>query len=319
MRLPVMPVANGLFPRPHGGVITGLFADRYAAYCFVKIGVGRDVLLCPWLVDSGTLYPVGVITRIVNIWAENVMTPSGEKKVLMARVEGRDYGRWHSLDIAGGVMVTPDGEYLDLAALRPHYPLIAGAGWVAAGGFTEFRDATDIPVTIYGSDLATGEKVFITANLGGLVRQEQAHTIEHAIIRALNTYGLCTVKTLLECLRRESEELKHSVDLSLRWAMPEILGVTSSGACGNPMTHLAHFYLAKEFLDHLKAGYGAADALCHARRAAMSHVTSDLGLTMNSAYRVLQGLKKGMSHDDTPLSLEQAKKVLTRFPLSPWD
>lgn len=318
MRLPVMPVANGLLPRPRGGVLTGLFANRYAAQCFAKTGVGHDVLLCPWLAAGG-LYTVGMITRIVNLWAENVMTPSGERQAYLAQVEGLEYGRWHTLQVAAGLMFTPDGEYLDLAALRRDYPVIAGAGWVAAGGYTEFRDASDIPVTIYGTDLASGAEVSLTANLGGLVGQEQAHTIEHAVIRALHTYGLCSVRTLLTCMVQESEELKQSVDLSLRWSLPEILGVTASGVCGNPMTNLAHFYLAREFVQRLKAGQRAAEAIHQARRVAMSHVTSELDLTMDSGYRVLQGLKKGMHHDDTALRIAQAKKVLARFPLSPWD
>lgn len=319
MRLPVMPVANGLFPRPRGGVLTGLFADRYAARCFTRIGVGHDVLLCPWLAEPGGLYTVGMLTRIVDLWTESVMTPSGEHQVYLARVEGLEYARWHTLATAAGLMFTPDGEYLDLAMLRRDYPVITGAGWSVAGGYTEGRDASDIPVTIYGTDLVDGGEVSVTANLGGVVTPEQAHTIEHAVIRALHTYGICSVRTLLTCAAQESAELKQSIDLSLRWTLPEILGVTTGGACGNPMTNLAHFYLAREFVQRLQAGEHATEALRQARRAAMSHVTGELDLTMNSDYRVPQSLKKGMHHDDTALRVAQAKKVLARFPLSPWD
>jgi hypothetical protein len=50
----------------------------------------------------------------------------------------------------------------------------------------------------------------------------------------------------------------------------------------------------------------------------MSQLTQDLGLTMQQGVRVLQGLKKGMSHDDTPLKIDICKKVIGRFPLDPW-
>ena len=50
----------------------------------------------------------------------------------------------------------------------------------------------------------------------------------------------------------------------------------------------------------------------------MSQLTEDLGLTTEPGLRALQGLKKGMKHDDSPLSLELCKKILGRFPLEPW-
>jgi hypothetical protein len=51
----------------------------------------------------------------------------------------------------------------------------------------------------------------------------------------------------------------------------------------------------------------------------MSQLTQDIGLTTQPGIRAAQGMKRGMNHDDTPLSLETAKKVIARFPLSPWE
>jgi hypothetical protein len=242
-----------------------------------------------------------------------------EMPVLLAVLEGRGHARWNTLRVEGGFVCSPDVEAMNLKAMRKEYPAISGAGWVPAGGFTEFRDETDIPVTVYGSDIESGEAVSISANVGGLVAKEQAHTVEHGIIRALRTYGLCTPRTLLGAMARETDELKKSVEFGLRFALPEIIGRTATGACGNPMTNLAQFYLAREFVDNVAAGKSLHRSLFDARQRAMSRLTGDLGLTMRRDLRAAQGLKKGMSHDDTPLRVETAKKVIGRFPAAPWE
>ena len=100
--------------------------------------------------------------------------------------------------------------------------------------------------------------------------------------------------------------------------MPEVLGQTQAGACGNPMTNLAQFYMFQELSDQLKTGDKTSFSLDKARRSVMSRLTGEMGLTTTPGIRALQGLKKGMRHDDSPLSLELCKKVLKRFPLEPW-
>lgn len=316
--MPVFPVANGILPRPGGGRVTGLFVMEQGGELLAKTGAGRDVLICPWVAEEGALYPVGVAARIVNIWTQSVTDAAGrELPMLMAVLEGRVHARWHALRTAGDFVVAPDIEVIDFKAMRRDYPAISGAGWLPAGGVTEFRDPADIPVTIYGTDLETGQTVSIAANLGGLVSQEQAHTIEHGIIRALRVYGLCTPRTLLDAIARETDELKQSVELGLRFALPEVFGRTATGACGNQMTSLAQFYLAKEFFDNVAAGKSLPRSLHDARQRAMSRLTGDLGLTMRPGLRVLQGLKRGMSHDDTPLRVETAKRVIGRYPFQP--
>lgn len=315
----IMPVANGVLPKPHGGEISGMFIMDQGGQILSQVGVGRDVLVCPWIVDNEGLYPVGVIARVMDISSQIAVSDDGQElPVTMAVLEGREHGRWHTLKIDGSLILSNDIEVLDFKAMRKEYPAISGAGWLPEGGYTEFRGKSDIPVTIYGTDLETGQKISMTANLGGLVEQEQAHTIEHAIIRALKTYGLCTAKTLIESITKETNELKQSVENSIRFALPEVLGVTASGACGNAMTNLAQFYLAQEFVDNITAGKSLNESLLNARRTTMSQLTQDIGLTMNEGVRVLQGLKKGMSHDDTLLKLEIYKKVIRRFPFEPW-
>jgi hypothetical protein len=284
-----------------------------------KAGAGFDVLVCPWVEDEDGLYPVGVVARLVAIGPQTAVDADGrELPVLMAVLEGRGHARWNTLQVAGGFVASADVEAMNLKAIRKEYPAISGAGWLPAGGFTEFRDPTDILVTIYGADIETGQAVSLRANVGGLVTREQAHTVEHGIIRALRVYGLCTPRTLLGAMARETDELKRSVEFGLRFALPEIIGRTATGACGNQMTTLAQFYLAREFVDNVAAGKSLHRSLVDARQRTMSRMTGELGLTMQRDLRALQGLKKGMNHDDTPLRVETAKRVLGRFPPEPW-
>lgn len=317
--MPVLPVANGIMPRPDGGRISGVFVFEQGGEALARVGAGRDVLVCPWVEDEGGLYPVGVAARLVAIGPQTAVDAAGrEMPVVLAVLEGRGHARWNTLQATGGFVCSPDIEAMNLKAMRKEYPTISGAGWLPAGGFTEFRDQTDIPVTVYGTDIATGEAVSISANVGGLVAKEQAHTVEHGIIRALRTYGLCTPRTLLGAMARETDELKESVEFGIRFALPEIIGRTATGVCGNPMSNLAQFYLAREFVDNVATGKSLHRSLSDARQRAMSRLTGDLGLTMRRGLRALQGLKKGMSHDDTPLRVETAKKVIERFPADPW-
>ncbi|SCM81862.1 hypothetical protein SPX_03700 [Sporomusa paucivorans] len=319
MNMLIMPVANGVLPRAQGGTITGMFIIENGGQLLLDVGVGKEILICPWIVEEQGLYPVGVIVRIMNIWNHAVVDETGvETPVLMAKLEGRGHARWHTLRTAGSYIYSDNVEQLNLKKLRQEYPSISGAGWAPQGGYTEFRDKSDIPVTLYGNDLETGRQVSITANLGGLVELEQAHTIEHSVIRALQTYGLCTPRTLIAAMSRETDELKKSVEFSIKHTLPEALGLTASGACGNPMTNLAQVYLAQEFVSNIEAGKSLNESLDKARRSTMSQLTDDIGLTMNQGIRVLQGLKKGMVHDDTILKLQTYKKVISRFPFEPW-
>ncbi|MDF2568609.1 MAG: hypothetical protein K0R55_213 [Sporomusa sp.] len=320
MDMLIMPVANGVLPRPEGGTITGMFIIENGGQLLLDVGVGREILICPWVVEEQALYPVGVIVRIINIWTQTAVDDGGvEIPVLMAKLEGRGHARWYSMRTTGSYIYSNDVEHINLRKMRKEYPAISGAGWSPQGGYTEYRDKSDIPVTIYGADLETGEEISITANLGGLVELEQAHTIEHSVIRALSTYGLCTARTLVEAMSRETDELKKSVEFSIKYTLPEALGLTASGACGNPMTNLAQFYLAHDFVGNIEAGKSLNESLDKARRTAMSQLTSDMGITMQQGARVLQGLKKGMAHDDTILKLETYKKVISRFPFHPWE
>ena len=317
----IMPVANGVLPRPGGGKISGAFVIEQGGRLLAATGVGQDILICPWVVDEQKLYPVGVIARLAELVEQMVPDPEGGASVpvMLVCLEGRSHARWQGQRSCDGLLFATDVERLHFRHSRKEYPVISGAGWMPEGGTTEFRDASDIPVALYGTDLETGRKISLCGNLGGLVSQDQAHTIEHAIIRALRTFGLCTAKTLITAMAREGEELKRSVEASIRYALPEVLGLTATGACGNPMTSLAQLYLSTDMLDNLNAGQKLDEALYKARRKVMSQLTQDIGLTTQPGIRATQGMKRGMNHDDTPLRLETAKKVIARFPLSPWE
>ena len=84
------------------------------------------------------------------------------------------------------------------------------------------------------------------------------------------------------------------------------------------MTHLAQFYMFQELSDQIKQNDTTGFSMDKARRAVMSRLTGELGLTSEPGLRALQGLKKGMAHDDSLLSVDLCKKILRRFPLEPW-
>lgn len=316
----LFPLMSGVLPRPGGGRAKGIFLPDQGGNWLARLaGTRTNLLLCPWLNDEERLYPVGVSARVLDVEAQPAFDEDGQAvTVFLATLEGQEFMRWHSFRGSQDLVLAEGVEAVPLRQMRKKYPAISGAGWQPAGGYTEFRGPEDLPVTIYGLDVETGREVSITANLGGLVTPEQAHTIEHGIIRALQQAGLCTTRTLLSAISHETEELKWSVEAGIRFAMPEILGQTQGGACGNPMTYLAQAYFSETFLEQLESGENAADAVERARKSAMSQVMEDLDLTGDPQLRALEGLKKGMSHDDTPLPVAVCKRVLQRFPFSPW-
>ena len=317
----LIPVVNGVLPRPGGGRAVGGFVDRGGT---AGLEPGREVFVCPLTPQDGTLYRVGVLAKVADVRRQvpipaSVAATGSEPMAIVALVlEGVVHARWSKLQFVHTALHVDGLEALDFKSMRGEYPVVSGACWLPQGGFTEFRSLADIPVTIYGNDIEHNAPVQIAANLKGLVSQETAHTIEHAMIRSLRTYGLCTARTLQEAMRRETEELTWSVEKSMRFALPEVLGQTQAGACGNPMTHLAQFYMFQELSDQIKQNDMTAFSMDKARRAVMSRLTGELGLTSEPGLRALQGLKKGMAHDDSPLGADLCKKILRRFPLEPW-
>ena len=317
----LIPVVNGVLPRPGGGRSIGGFVDRGRSSGFEP---GMDVFVCPLVAAEGTLYRVGVLAKLVDVQRQAqipAVRGSADQEDLAfvgLVLEGISHARWNRLQFLQGSLRVDGLEALDFKTMRQEYPVVSGAGWLPQGGVTEFRSMGDIPVTIYGNDIERNATVQIGANLKGLVSQETAHTIEHAMIRSLRTFGLCTVRTLQESMRRETAELTWSVEKSMRFALPEVLGRTQAGACGNPMTHLAQFYMFQELSDQIKQNDTTGFSMDKARRAVMSRLTGELGLTSEPGLRALQGLKKGMAHDDSLLSVDLCKKILRRFPLEPW-
>lgn len=319
VQMVIMPVANGIMPHPDSGRITAMFIFETGGQILNDLGPNNDILVCPWVIEEQALYPVGVVCRILKLWTQTVVDEdNNEIQAVMAVLEGRYHARWSSFTIVGMYILSSDVERIDLKMMRKSYPSISVAGWMPLGGYTEFRSRNDIPVTIYGQDLSNAEKVSLTGNLGGIISEEKAHTIEHAIIRALRTYGLCTPKTLKISMEREATELKNSVEYSIRYQLPEVLGITNSGVCGNPMTNMAQLYLAKDFIKNIKAGENYEHALTKARRKTMSKLTQELNISTDKGLRVLQGLKHGMKHDDTDVDIAVLKRILTRFPFDPW-
>ena len=314
----LIPVVNGILPRPGGGRAMGGFLAGTPEQT-LPLESGDHVFICPLLSATGSLYRVGVLATVTDICRQQLDMPGHDPvPFLSVLVEGNTHARWDTLSLQRGAVMAEDLEPQDFRKMRSDYPVVSGAGWAPQGGFTEFRSLGDIPVTLYGYDIETNLPVELSGNLRGLVSLEAAHTIEHAMIRSLRTYGLCTARTLQEAMRDETNELTWSVEKSMRYALPEVLGNTQAGVCGNPMTNMAQFYMFRELSEQSRNGAVGEDALGKARRSVMSRLAGELGLTTEPGLRALQGLKKGMMHDDSPLSLDLCKKILARFPLEPW-
>jgi hypothetical protein len=314
-----LPIINGVLPRPDGGVLQGVFFDPYFSKMLSGAGIGGEVFLFPISSEDETFYPVGVLARIEDLWMGKIPT-APDKQGLFARVIGRERARARNFEYTDEGLVALGVEKLDIQELRSEgYPVICGAGWHPAGGYTTFgSDRKNIEITIYGFEYETGKNVAIVGRIGSEVEPEKAHTLEHAIIRSLKNYALCTPKTLRECVMRETEELKWSVEIGIARKLPEVFGVTRSGICGNPLTRMASSYLTEELKNQLKSGASLVDSLDAARTKTVSRITKDMGISTQKDLRKLQGLKKGMFHDDTPEELAVYKRVIMKFPQDPW-
>ena len=179
-------------------------------------------------------------------------------------------------------------------------------------------DRNNIEITIYGFEFEKGGDVSITARISGEIEPEKAHTIEHAIIRSLKNYAMCTPKTLRSCIIKETEELKWSVEVGIAKKLPEIFGVTKSGMCGNPLTQMASYHLSDELKKQIQSGENIIKSIENARTKTVSKITREMDISTQKGIRQLQGLKKGMFHDDTPEELKTLKKVIMKFPQDPW-
>ncbi|HHY92762.1 MAG TPA: hypothetical protein GX511_05425 [Firmicutes bacterium] len=319
MNLLVLPVGNGVFPRA-GGSIRGLFLDTFSLRTLARLGPGSVALLVPITLNGRALYPAGMLVRIEELErteAVNAVTWS-KGEVLVARLAGLTHARARRFTAEKRFIVAEDVEELDLGRLRAlGQPVLSGAGWRPLGGYTEPRSERDITITIYGSDF-DGNKLKLQGQVGGQVTAEQAHTIEHAIIRVLREYAICTPKNLAWAMHEETQELKDSIAWGLHFKLPEVLGQTKSGYCGNPMTNLAHLYLGQELQRFLQEGEELPAALERARTRTLSRLTRDLDLGSQPEVLTLRGLKLGMLHDDSTLLQQTLRRVLNRFPTSPW-
>lgn len=317
MRMLVIPVTNGVIPRASSN-LTGIFVDHWSKRVLSSIRPKQMILLLPYVPEEG-LYPVGAGVSVTEIWTQEVMVASSLriKKALFVNVKGKGTFKATTFSVENGIIYSHDAELMDLKEMRKKYPVIDGAGWTPTEGSTQSRSKNDIRVEIYGVS-HEGQNVKIGANLGKIVTPEQAHTIEHAIIRSLSTYALVTPKTLRKAIAEEACDLKTSLEIGYRFKMPEYFGVTPTGYCGNPLTGLAHFYLTEQLVKNLREGQSLPRSILNARLKTLSLVTEDLELTTSNKARVFQSLKYGMMHEDSVLPLETLKTVLKHFPISPW-
>lgn len=320
MNILALPVANGVLPRP-GGSIQGLFLDEFSLRTLSYLGVEATAFLAPITSNGQALYPAGMLVRIEDLNRAEAVNPVtwSSNEVLVAGLSGITHAWARRFVAERGFIVAESVQEMNLEALRSRgQPIISGAGWQAQGGYTEPRSKKDITVTIYGSDYQ-GNEVEIKGQVGGIISPEKAHTLEHSIIRALQECGLCTPRNLAWAMQAEAAELKESISWGLHFKLPEILGQTRSGYCGNPMTSLAHFYLGQELSHFLQEGQTLPVALERARSRTLSRLTQDLDLGAEPEYLTLRGLKIGMRHDDSELVQGTLQRVLNSFPPDPWN
>lgn len=313
----MLPVSNGMIPGP-SQEMSGMFVGNLAKRALAQMGQGSMCGLLPFDPEFG-LYPVGSAVSIEDLWFQDVWVPRDLKiiRAMFARVVGKGRLRVNAISVIDGIPFAEDAEILDFRLLRHRYPVVDGAGWIPLEGSTEARDSGDVRIEIFGTTY-DGRQVCLSANVGRIVSQDVAHTIEHAMIRSLKRFAIATPRTLRDSMMDETADLKASIDAGYRFRMPEFFGLTATGACGNPLTNLAHFYLADELMKNLSRGLNFTASLCQARLTTLSRVTQDLDLpTASGPGRVLAGLKRGMLHDDTPVDLATLKAVLRRFPLTP--
>jgi len=319
MTVPVIPVSNGVFPRPGSRSINGILLDSYG----MRAQAVSDVcFLCPPTLDGRRIYPVGVLAafgkrRLIEVYVGSSMH---KRTVLAIEFQGLERARVGTLVVSKGILWGQDITELNLSKLKEEgYPCIDGAGWRADSGRTIMKGIGDVPVQIEGSEHGTGRQVSITANLGEIVEPAQAHTIEHAIIRSLQSLGICTPKSLIECIKIETDALKASVEIGYRLRRPEVFGITDTGMCGNPLTQMAQVYMIQEIQELIEEESFDLSGLQKARNRTLSRLFSELDISMEKGLRVLQGLKTGMMHEDFSPPPSLAKAILHRFPLSPWD
>jgi len=288
----------------------------------MSLGVGGEVFVAPVPQGSASVYLVGVVCKVRKVYLEPIFRDAESPQAvqgLFVDLEGRQAARPAGYSLNGQSLRVDKLEALDYKEMRPDYPVVSGLGWTPLGGYTEAKSTQDIEITIYGQGADGDEGVFISGNVGGIVSIEQAHTLEHAIIRSLKNYGLCSPRTLVTAWNEETGELKASIEAGFKFRAPELFGLTESGACGNPLTNLAHFYMAKEFWTEVAQGRNLVESLTTARLKTLSHIAEDLEITTNSGLRILQGLKRGMQHTDEPTIQQTMHKVLSQFPVSPWE
>lgn len=316
----LIPTINGILPRPEGGTLTGLFMEKFFLEMLSRLKIGEEVLLAPFLPADSAFYPMGVLARIENMEKALFPGPGGAgMPAVFVQFSGRGRMLMETVQVMDGMPVARGLRPVSLQALRRENPAICGGGWQPQGGYTDTRSPGDTTITIYGVDIENGKKVSITGRVGGILQPAEAHTVEHAIIRSLQTFGLCSAKTLRAMIADETRELKTSLEMGIRLELPEIFGRTQSGVCGNPLTNLTQFYLAREIMEGLKRGESFPHTLEAARRKTLSQIARNLEITTDPRLRALQGLKKGMMHTDEEPELKRLKKVLAGFPVSPWE
>ncbi len=318
LNLYAIPIANGVLPRPDGGILNGAFLEPIFAKMLINTGVGNEIFIFPVSSEDETFYPVGVVVRIEDMWTGKLSEQGAE--ILFAKVIGRERYKAQSFDFSDDGLVASGLKRFYSSQMREMgYPVICGAGWYPTGGYTTFgTDRNNIEITIYGFEFEKGGDVSITARISGEIEPEKAHTIEHAIIRSLKNYAMCTPKTLRSCIIKETEELKWSVEVGIAKKLPEIFGVTKSGMCGNPLTQMASYHLSDELKKQIQSGENIIKSIENARTKTVSKITREMDISTQKGIRQLQGLKKGMFHDDTPEELKTLKKVIMKFPQDPW-
>ena len=253
-----------------------------------------------------------------------------------------------TLDMALGIGGYPKGRIIEIygpeSSGKTTLTLHAIAEVQKQGGTAAFIDAEHAIDPVYAKNLGVNiDELILSQPDSG----EQALEIAEMLVRSgvIDLIVIDSVAALVPQVELDGEMGDAAVGLQARLmskALRKLSGVMNKTNCtvifinqlrekigvmyGNPETttggRALKFYSSVRVeirrSEQIKQNDAVGFSLDKARRAVMSRLTGELGLTSEPGLRALQGLKKGMAHDDSPLGIDLCKKILRRFPLEPW-
>lgn len=97
MSILLIPVINGILPRPCGGRAIGGFVEGLPEKT-PQLEAGESVFICPLIPGDGSLYRIGVLAKVVDLRRQMLDMPGNEAIPFMSMmIEGVAHARWETL------------------------------------------------------------------------------------------------------------------------------------------------------------------------------------------------------------------------------